>query len=93
VNDSKVLRRSSLYNKTQYHGLFSLDFFQIFCQPALGRFFKWVEKGCQDGIPLYLFGNKGYPLLDWILTPCRKRDQEPIQKKMKEGKVGGRKCF
>lgn len=46
VNDSKVLRRSSLYNKTQYHGLFNL------------------EKGCQDDMSLYLFGDKGYPLLD-----------------------------
>jgi hypothetical protein len=75
VKDSKVFRRSSLYNKTQYHGLFNL------------------EKVCQDGILLYLFRDKGYPLLDWILTPCRKGDQEPIQKKTKEGKVGGRKCF
>jgi hypothetical protein len=74
VNDSKVLKRSSLYNNTQYHG-FNL------------------EKGCQDGIPLYLFGDKGYPFLDWILTPHREGDQKPIQTKTKEGKVGGRKCF
>ncbi len=52
-----------------------------------------LEKGCQDGMPFYLFGDKGYLLLDWILTPCREGDQEPIQKKTKDGKVSGKKCF
>jgi hypothetical protein len=47
VNDSKVLRKSNLYNKAQYHGLFNL------------------EKGCQDGIPPSLLGDKEYPFLEF----------------------------
>jgi hypothetical protein len=56
VNDSRVFKRSSFYNKAQYDGLFNL------------------EKGCQNEIPLDVFGDKKYPLLDYILTHQIKGD-------------------
>jgi hypothetical protein len=30
-----------------------------------------VDSGYQDGIPPYLLGDKGYPLLNWIIVPFK----------------------
>jgi hypothetical protein len=35
-----------------------------------------VDSGYQDGIPPYLLGDKGYPLLNWIIVPF-KSDGQP----------------
>jgi hypothetical protein len=39
-----------------------------------GGFFD-MATGSQDGLPPYLFENKGYPLLSWLMTP-HKEDGE-----------------
>lgn len=45
VNDSHVLRLSSMYKKTMYKRLLDMD------------------KGTCIDIPIYLLGDKGYPLI------------------------------
>jgi hypothetical protein len=30
--------------------------------------------GCQDGLPPYILGSMGYPLLSWIMVSHKKRD-------------------
>jgi hypothetical protein len=34
-----------------------------------------VDSGYQDGIPPYLLGDKGYPLLNWIIVPFKSDGQ------------------
>jgi hypothetical protein len=37
-------------------------------------------KGCGDGTPPYLLGDKRYPLISWIMTPYKKGGQHIIFK-------------
>jgi hypothetical protein len=53
VNDQRVLRRSSLWQKIMRCRLMSID------------------GGYQEGVTPYLLGDKGYPLLSWIMVPFR----------------------
>jgi hypothetical protein len=50
-----------------------------------------AERGCQDGIPPYLLGDKGYPLLDWLVTPHEEESnhnvlQQLFNRKHKRGR-------
>ncbi len=50
-----------------------------------------AERGCQNGIPPYMLGDKGYPLLDWLVTPHQEESdhkvlQQVFNRKHKQGK-------
>jgi hypothetical protein len=45
-------------------------------QEVIHRGLMNVDAGYQEGIPPYLLGNKGYPLLSWLIVPI-KDDGQP----------------
>ncbi len=57
VNDSRVLKKSKLYQCAIHGGLF------------------YMAIGVQDGMSLYILGDKHYPPLSWFMT-SHKEDQE-----------------
>ena len=44
-------------------------------QQVLQRGLMNADSGYQDGIPPYLLGDKGYPLLNWIIVPFKSNGQ------------------
>jgi hypothetical protein len=45
-------------------------------QEVVNRGLMSVDSGYQDGIPLYVLADKGYPLLNWNMVPF-KEDGQP----------------
>jgi hypothetical protein len=50
------------------------------CQQAQYHALFDPSKGCGDGTPPYLLGNKRYPLISWIMTLYRKGGRQIILK-------------
>jgi hypothetical protein len=54
--------------------------------------FFYVNKSNLDGVHPYFLGDKGYPLINWVMTPLKEEGQHTIfkllcNKKHKRGQV------
>jgi hypothetical protein len=52
-----------------------------------------VVVGSQDTLPIYIFGDKGYPLFYWFMIPNKKNKQHHSILKIKKKGFTGQKCI
>jgi hypothetical protein len=52
--------------------------FLLYKQVQLHGLFDIIRGSCKDIIPPYLLGDKGYPLIIWIMMPFKKDGQHNI---------------
>jgi hypothetical protein len=50
----------------------------LYKQVQLHGLFDITRGSCKDEILPYLFGDKGYPLINWIMTPFKEDEQHNI---------------